>query len=346
MAVATVLAGNSARALPGRRASPASPFGGGRRATRLLRARLEQVARRGLPFRRTADSALCTDNAAMIAFAASWPSRQAPRRSHALGPPALAARHGCRPDDRVGQEGGQGMTAPLDIIGAGAFGTALAITYAQAGHSVTLWAREGAAAMQDARENTRRLPGARFPDTLRVTGDLSDLTADCALLALPTQSLGPFLSETPLTARTLVSCAKGIDRATGLGPTALIAQHSTATPAQLTGPSFAVDIAAGLPTALTLACADDPTGAALQARLSTPHLRLYRTTDVTGAELGGALKNVVAIAAGAVIGAGLGDSARAALMARGLAEMTRIAVYLPEARREGDAHRPDPSRRH
>ena len=218
------------------------------------------------------------------------------------------------------------MTAPLDIIGAGAFGTALAITYAQAGHSVTLWAREGAAAMQDARENTRRLPGARFPDTLRVTGDLSDLTADCALLALPTQSLGPFLSETPLTARTLVSCAKGIDRATGLGPTALIAQHSTATPAQLTGPSFAVDIAAGLPTALTLACADDPTGAALQARLSTPHLRLYRTTDVTGAELGGALKNVVAIAAGAVIGAGLGDSARAALMARGLVEMTRIAV--------------------
>lgn len=218
------------------------------------------------------------------------------------------------------------MTAPLDIIGAGAFGTALAITYAQAGHSVTLWAREGAAAMQDARENTRRLPGARFPDTLRVTGDLSDLTADCALLALPTQSLGPFLSETPLTARTLVSCAKGIDRATGLGPTALIAQHSTATPAQLTGPSFAVDIAAGLPTALTLACADDPTGAALQARLSTPHLRLYRTTDVTGAELGGALKNVVAIAAGAVMGAGLGDSARAALIARGFAEMTRVAV--------------------
>jgi glycerol-3-phosphate dehydrogenase (NAD(P)+) len=218
------------------------------------------------------------------------------------------------------------MTEPLDIIGAGAFGTALAITYAQAGHPVTLWARDGAAAMQAARENTRRLPGARFPDTLRITGDLADLTADCALLALPTQSLGPFMSETPLTARTLVSCAKGIDRATGLGPTALVAKHTTATPAQLTGPSFAVDIAAGLPTALTLACADDPTGAALQARLSTPHLRLYRTTDVTGAELGGALKNVIAIAAGAVIGAGYGDSARAALMARGLAEMTRIAV--------------------
>lgn len=218
------------------------------------------------------------------------------------------------------------MTAPLDIIGAGAFGTALAITYAKAGHPVTLWARDGAAAMQETRENTRRLPGARFPDALCITGDLADLTADCALLALPTQSLGPFLAATPLAAKTLVSCAKGIDRATGLGPTALIARHSTATPAQLTGPSFAVDIAASLPTALTLACADDTTGAALQARLSTATLRLYRTTDVIGAELGGALKNVVAIAAGAVIGAGLGDSARAALMARGLSEMTRIAV--------------------
>lgn len=218
------------------------------------------------------------------------------------------------------------MSARLDILGAGAFGTALAITYAQAGHEVTLWAREGAGAMQAARENARRLPGHHFPEGLRVTGDLSDLTADCALLALPTQTLGSFLAHTPLPALTLVSCAKGIDLATGLGPTGLIARHTRAVPAQLTGPSFAVDIAAGLPTALTLACVDDATGRALQDRLSTPVLRLYRTTDVIGAELGGALKNVIAIAAGAVIGAGLGDSARAALMARGLAEMTRIAV--------------------
>ncbi len=98
--------------------------------------------------------------------------------------------------------------------------------------------------------------------------------------------------------------------------------------AQLTGPSFAVDIAAGLPTALTLACADEAAGRALQDRLSTPMLRLYRSTDVLGAELGGALKNVVAIAAGAVVGAGYGDSARAAVMTRGLAEMTRLAVSL------------------
>jgi glycerol-3-phosphate dehydrogenase (NAD(P)+) len=218
------------------------------------------------------------------------------------------------------------MSARLDVLGAGAFGTALAIAYAQAGHEVTLWARDGAEEMRRTRENARRLPGYRLPHALRVTGDLSDLTGNCALLALPTQTLGGFLAETDLRANTLVSCAKGIDRATGLGPTALIARHSKATVAQLTGPSFAVDIAAGLPTALTLACADDAVGRALQESLSLPALRLYRTTDVIGAELGGALKNVVAIAAGAVIGAGLGDSARAALMARGLAEMTRIAV--------------------
>lgn len=220
------------------------------------------------------------------------------------------------------------MTGGIDIIGAGAFGTALAITYAKAGHAVTLLARDGAEAMARAGENTRRLPGHAFPAGLRVSADAADLTADLALLALPTQSLGAFLAATPLRAGVLVSCAKGIDRATGLGPTALIARHAGARVAQLTGPSFAVDIAAGLPTALTLACADDGAGRALQDRLSTPQVRLYRTTDVLGAELGGALKNVVAIAAGAVIGGGYGDSARAALMARGLAEMTRIAVTL------------------
>lgn len=219
------------------------------------------------------------------------------------------------------------MSARIDIIGAGAFGTALAITYAKAGHEVTLLARD-AAAMAGVGENIRRLPGFAFPPGLRVTDDAAELSADLALLALPTQSLGAFLAETRLAARTLVSCAKGIDRATGLGPTALIARHGGAHAAQLTGPSFAVDIAAGLPTALTLACADDALGCALQDRLSTPLLRLYRTTDLVGAELGGALKNVVAIAAGAVIGAGFGESARAALMTRGLAEMTRLALSL------------------
>jgi len=210
----------------------------------------------------------------------------------------------------------------LDIIGAGAFGAGLAIAYANAGHEVTLWARDAGAL---ANGESPRLPGHPLPKNLRVTGDLSDCTQDIALIAIPTQSIAPFLAEHNLSATSVVSCAKGIDRASGLGPATLLAQHVPFA-AQLTGPSFAADIARGLPTALTLACTDDTHGAALQEALSTPTLRLYRTTDVIGAELGGALKNVIAIAAGAVIGKGLGDSARAALIARGFAEMTRYAT--------------------
>lgn len=216
----------------------------------------------------------------------------------------------------------------VDIAGAGAFGTALAITLARAGAKVTLWARAGAEKMQDARENTRRLPGHPLPDGLRVTGEIADLTGDLLLLAVPTQRLHDLLPRLPGHADTVISCAKGIHLATGLSPCQLIARDLPGvTTGALTGPSFAVDIAAGLPTALTLALPDDAEGAALQDRLATPALRIYRTTDLVGAELGGALKNVIAIAAGAVIGAGLGESARAALMARGFAEMRRVATF-------------------
>lgn len=218
------------------------------------------------------------------------------------------------------------MKAPIDIIGAGAFGTALAIVYGRAGHEVTLCARAHADEMQMTRQNTRRLPDVELPDSVRVTGEVSELRSPTAVVALPTQTIGDFLQFNPLQAAHLVSTAKGIDRATGLGPTGLIARHTSAVPAQLTGPSFAVDLAADLPTALTLACADDGLGAELQALLSNTTTRLYRTTDIIGAELGGALKNVVAIAAGVAIGAGLGDSARAAVIARGFAEMTRVAM--------------------
>ena len=210
----------------------------------------------------------------------------------------------------------------LDVIGAGAFGTGLAIAYANAGHEVTLWARDAGAL---AGGESPRLPGFFLPDSVRATGDLTDCTAEIALVALPTQTLGGFLADHRLSAQTAISCAKGIDRASGRGPTALLADAAPFV-AQLTGPSFAADIARGLPTALTLACADDAHGEALQTALRLPALRLYRTTDVVGAELGGALKNVIAIASGAVIGAGLGDSARAALIARGFAEMTRYAT--------------------
>jgi len=215
----------------------------------------------------------------------------------------------------------------IDIAGAGAFGTALAIALARGGAGVTLWARAGAADIDAARENAKRLPGHTLPGTVRVTGDLSDLTADILLLAIPTQKLADFLALMPPRTGTILSCAKGIHKATGQSPSALIRAHAPeATTGALTGPSFAADIAAGLPTALTLACADEARGAALQDRLSTPMLRLYRSTDLVGAELGGALKNVIAIAAGAVMGAGLGESARAALMARGFAEMRRVAA--------------------
>lgn len=216
----------------------------------------------------------------------------------------------------------------VDIAGAGAFGTALAIALARAGAEVTLWARGGAGDMQAGRENTYRLPGHSFPDGLRVTGDIAELTADVLLLAVPTQKLDEVLPILPGHAATVISCAKGIHLASGLSPCQLITRDVPGvTAGVLTGPSFAVDIAGGLPTALTLALPDDALGQVLQDRLSTPALRLYRSTDVVGAELGGALKNVIAIAAGAVMGAGLGESARAALMARGFAEMRRVAAF-------------------
>lgn len=219
------------------------------------------------------------------------------------------------------------------ILGAGAFGTALAIAIARGGAQVTLWAREGGEAMQAARENARRLPGHALPDSLTVTGDLQSIRDDLLLIAVPTQKLHELVAELPQGGRYVLSCAKGIHKSSGLTPSALIVEaRPDVTVGALTGPSFAVDIARGLPTALTLACEDEAIGAELQARLSTPALRLYRTTDLIGAELGGALKNVMAIAAGAVIGAGLGESARAALMARGFAEMRRIA----ESRRARD----------
>src|SRR5690606_40093332 len=148
---------------------------------------------------------------------------------------------------------------------------------------------------------------------------------------VPAQALSGFLAAhaAHLDGRALVSCAKGIDLASGQSPARMMTSACpAAVVAVLTGPSFAADIARGLPTALTLACADPAAGHRLQHALSTAVLPLYRTTDVTGAELGGALKNVIAIAAGVAIGAGLGDSARAAIVTRGFAEMSRLSARL------------------
>lgn len=218
----------------------------------------------------------------------------------------------------------------ISVLGAGAFGTALAISLARK-EPVTLWARQ-AGDMDRRRENGKRLPGCAFPDDLAVTEDFAQAAqADILLLAVPMQKLRELLEThaADLAGKHLVACCKGIELRSGLGPVTIIGQTiPDATAAILTGPSFAADIARGLPTALTLACADASAGADLQKELTTENIRLYRTTDTIGAELGGALKNVIAIASGAAIGAGLGESARAAVMTRGYAEMQRLAAHL------------------
>ncbi|SDH37116.1 NAD(P)H-dependent glycerol-3-phosphate dehydrogenase [Alloyangia pacifica] len=221
----------------------------------------------------------------------------------------------------------------IGVLGAGAFGTALAVALARDGRQVMLWGRnEGTMAEMARTRETARLPGVTLPEGIEITADLAHAAgAETLLLAVPMQTLSTVLGSVsaPLDGQKLVACCKGIDLATGEGPSHVIAHAKPgALPAILTGPSFAADIARGLPTALTLACEDAEAGLVLQHVLSTKTLRLYRSTDVTGAEVGGALKNVMAIACGACIGAGFGDSARAALMTRGFAEMTRLAVHL------------------
>jgi glycerol-3-phosphate dehydrogenase (NAD(P)+) len=220
----------------------------------------------------------------------------------------------------------------IGIAGAGAFGTALAVALAKAGREVRLWARdpEQVRAMRGTGRNDVALPGVDLPGNVSIHAEIEEVCQGQALLlTMPMQALGGALDAWPQIdgRQPLVACCKGVDLATLRGPVAVIeARRPGAQGAILTGPSFAADIARGLPTALTLATSDG--GEMLQELLSTPTLRIYRTGDVIGAELGGALKNVVAIAAGTVIGAGLGDSARAALMTRGYAEMVRLAEAL------------------
>ncbi|PUB11762.1 NAD(P)H-dependent glycerol-3-phosphate dehydrogenase [Yoonia sediminilitoris] len=221
----------------------------------------------------------------------------------------------------------------IGVAGGGAFGTALGVALALDGNDITLWARNPASVqvMRDDRINPK-LPGVTLPQNMVCTADTDVLfAADIILLAIPAQTLHAFLQGhiAQLAGKHLVACCKGIDLTRMTGPaTTIAALAPDATAAVLTGPSFAADISRGLPTALTLACADDAMGEMLQVALSTSALRLYRSTDTVGAELGGALKNVMAIAAGVTIGAGLGDSARAALMTRGFPEMQRLAMAL------------------
>ncbi len=222
----------------------------------------------------------------------------------------------------------------IAVIGAGAWGTALASSAARAGRDVTLWARNPAivAAIAEKRDDPS-LPRPSLDDRVAVTGAVADIArADAVLLVVPAQDsraaatgLAPHVrSGTPV-----VACAKGIERGTHRFMTEIIAETLPDTvPGILSGPSFAADVARGLPTAVTLACADETTAAALARALGSQTFRPYHTTDVRGVEIGGAAKNVLAIAAGIVAGRKLGASATAALVTRGFAELARFGRAL------------------
>jgi glycerol-3-phosphate dehydrogenase (NAD(P)+) len=216
----------------------------------------------------------------------------------------------------------------IGVLGAGAWGTALAVLHARAGRRVALWSRDPdrGAAMGAARRNPR-LPEVTLPDGLDIAIELPQ--ARILLLAAPMQNLRDLLIRLPRGSTPLVLCCKGLETGTALLPPELAAALHPGRPASvLTGPNFAHEISSGLPAASVLASEDPAFRADLMAALSTPTLRLYGSADTTGAALGGAAKNVIAIAAGVVMGAGLGENARAALVTRGLAEIARLAVAL------------------
>ncbi|MFM5914753.1 MAG: NAD(P)H-dependent glycerol-3-phosphate dehydrogenase [Chakrabartia godavariana] len=218
----------------------------------------------------------------------------------------------------------------LGVIGGGAWGTALAQVAAVGGDEVILWARETevVAAINATRENASFLKGVPLSDQIQATGDLGDLDACEALLVVtPAQHMRAVLSDTPVGTRPLVLCAKGIEAGTQKLMSEVAAECCPDTAiAVLSGPTFAHEVAQGLPTAITLACEDAAIGQQLAARIAKPHFRPYVSQDVIGAEIGGAVKNVLAIACGVVDGAGLGQNARAALIARGFAEMSRFGL--------------------
>ncbi|MBX9860041.1 MAG: NAD(P)-dependent glycerol-3-phosphate dehydrogenase [Sphingomonas sp.] len=217
----------------------------------------------------------------------------------------------------------------IGVIGGGAWGTALAQVAARAG-PVTLWAREAEVveAINRDHANPLFLPGITLSPAIRATDILGDLRHSEALLVVaPAQHVRAVLAEAAIGATPLILCAKGIEAGSKLLVGEVAAQVAPRAPiAVLSGPTFAHEVAAGLPTAVTLACSDANLGAALAERLAGPALRPYLSSDVVGAEIGGAVKNVLAIACGVVEGAGLGQNARAALIARGFAEMTRFGL--------------------
>jgi glycerol-3-phosphate dehydrogenase (NAD(P)+) len=218
----------------------------------------------------------------------------------------------------------------IAVIGGGAWGSALALTCARAGRQVTLWEHDARNAAQLAKKReSLLLPGVRIDDSIVIAGNLAEaVRAQAILLVVPAQavravakSLAPLIAErTPV-----IVCAKGIERGTKKFMTEVIAECTPdAVPAILSGPSFAADVARGMPTAVTLAASDDKLAGDLARAIGSASFRPYHSTDVRGVEIGGAAKNVLAIAAGVVTGRGIGASAAAALTTRGFAELERF----------------------
>ncbi len=226
----------------------------------------------------------------------------------------------------------------IAIIGAGAWGTALALSLARrGGHNLSLWAHSPAhaAELNDSGENSRYLPHFVLPADVRVTSDLLRATAgaDIILCATPSQHLRTIMAQLAprLTSQQIIlSASKGIEDTTFLRMSQVVAEQvreRAANPfAALSGPSFAQEVAAGMPTAIAVAADDEAIGKAIQDAFTSPSLRVYRNQDVTGTELGGALKNIIALAAGVVHGLELGSNSAAALITRGMAEMTRLSI--------------------
>jgi glycerol-3-phosphate dehydrogenase (NAD(P)+) len=215
----------------------------------------------------------------------------------------------------------------LLVVGGGAWGTALAATARRAGREVVLWAREAEVvdAINRSHENPLFLPGIRLDPAIRATASL-DEEADAVLLVVPAQHLRAVAAQLGARSRVLL-CAKGIEQKTLMTMTEVAAEAMpTARLAVLSGPTFAIEVAHGMPTAVTLAAGDLSVAQAFIAALGTRTFRPYLSDDPIGAEIGGAVKNVLAIACGIVVGRSLGDNARAALITRGLAEMVRLAV--------------------
>jgi len=227
-------------------------------------------------------------------------------------------------------------TVNTAIIGAGGWGTALASLWAKQGRQIVLWGhnRERVARMQKTRENSDYLPGLQLPDSVHITPDLNHCVgANLIVLATPSTALRDVAAQLAkmigLTHPVFLSCTKGIEHGTGKRMTEILRQTFPENKiAALSGPNLATEVARDLPTATVIACDDGDCAASLQTALGNPRFRVYTSQDVVSVELGGALKNVFAIAAGISDGLGLGDNAKAALVTRSLAELVRFGVAM------------------